>query len=133
MLHPVVKDAVNPFKKTLSVIQASGNLLSTSIALINMGDSHKKLKHHKKAEDCYNRAIKIARKLKVKYYLCGYIFSKADLYYILKKYDKAVELSREAQAIAKEIKDSSTIFDCEVLQNRIKYEMAKRILQYAKR
>jgi tetratricopeptide (TPR) repeat protein len=77
------------------------------------------LKDPARAEEYYDQAIAIARELQLKYYLCSYLHSKADLKFSQNDLPGTESLAGEALAIAREINVPDIAFRCRVLQSDI--------------
>ncbi|MEW6685678.1 MAG: tetratricopeptide repeat protein [Candidatus Edwardsbacteria bacterium] len=90
-----------------------------SITLSYMGALYKLKKDCLKAEDYYKQAIAIARELQLRYYLGGYLFELADIYFEMNRIDDTIAINSEAVEMAKEIGDDHTIFSCQKLAAKI--------------
>jgi len=71
------------------------------------------------AEDHYLRAIEIGRQCNMKYYLCGFLFNLAQLYYELSRHDEADRFNLLAGEMAAGIGESETLNDSRILGFRI--------------
>jgi len=71
------------------------------------------------AEELYLKAIEIGRQCNMKYYLCGFLFNLAQLYYELSKFDEANRYNQQAGEMAAGIGESGTLNDSRILGFRI--------------
>ncbi len=88
--------------------------------LSDLGNLNKKKQNSEKAVEFYGKAITILRELEMKFALCECLHQQASQCFQLERIEEASSLNREALLIAEEIKRAATIFNCKLLNLKIK-------------
>ena len=110
--------AMIQYKQYLSLKEELGDLRGMSIALAKIGSA---FSHEKKYADALmylDKAISIGRRLDLKFYLCWYLHTKAEIHYVLKDYEMAVLANDEALHIPEGYPDAlfnSAILKCKLI------------------
>ncbi len=96
-----------------------------SVALINLGDIYKIFNNFEMADKCYNEAISIAERIKLKIYMPYYYLTKSDLAFQQGEHEKCLEYSQKGIKVSEDIKDMALIFDLRVSALKAEYYIAE--------
>ncbi|MBP5591592.1 tetratricopeptide repeat protein [bacterium] len=96
-------EAKSLIEDQLSIATELGIRRHIALAHLILGNIAKKELDYNKSEEHYLQAIAIAKELNANNILCEFLFEYADLLFRTKRYDKAMELSKEAGKIIVEV------------------------------
>ncbi len=108
------RSALECYSRAMTLDDKLGNQDGKSVALSNIASVYKLQGDYDSGAQYYDRAIKIAREINIKFYLCSYLYEKAELLYLAGK-KGARGLNREALQIAVKAGRSDIVFNAEIL------------------
>ncbi|MBN2789969.1 MAG: tetratricopeptide repeat protein [Candidatus Delongbacteria bacterium] len=112
--------AMQNYQKNLQIFEELGDKEGISLTTSNIGNIYFANKDYSKAIEYYDRAIKIGRELRINYYLCSYLYYKANTLYKLKD-PSAIALNDEAAKLSKEVEREESIFKTKVLKYKLEF------------
>ena len=110
------EEAESLIEDQLAIATELGIRRHVAFAHIILGNIAKKRLGYDKAEEHYHQAIAIAKELDANNILCEFLFEYADLLFRTKRYDKAMELSKEAGKLIVEVNRKDLQFKNTLLQ-----------------
>lgn len=96
------------------------NKIEIAHCIFNIGEVNMIQNESAKALENFDLAISAVRKLGIKYYLCSFLFRKAEALFELKNLKDAETLNTEAHEIAEEIKRKDIVLKTEALTKSLK-------------
>ncbi|MCK4358628.1 MAG: tetratricopeptide repeat protein, partial [Candidatus Cloacimonetes bacterium] len=117
--------ALECYERSLKIADELGDKKRISIAVENMGIVYSEKGDYDKAMQCYDKAIFIGKELGIKIVLSEYLIDKAELLFLLKKFDESKIINEEGFQIAQEVKEKNNIFRAKVLSAKIDFALAK--------
>jgi tetratricopeptide (TPR) repeat protein len=135
-------EAISCYQRCLVLSEQLQYQESIGVTLGNLGSVHRSMKDYVKAEECFDRAITICRELHLKYYLCDYLYNKAELCTELGRNEDAGRLINEvrqhmdgSQAEQREIISQCALLEAAILfrtNPMAAIEKARSLLQEAR-
>ncbi|PID26924.1 MAG: hypothetical protein CR982_07700 [Candidatus Cloacimonadota bacterium] len=114
------------FNMMLEKSKQAGNRQLTSVAYANIADIYKNIVKYKLALEYYDYAIKISKNIDDKYYLCSFIYEKAELLFLQKDLDSAQKLGKKAYKLACDVERGDIIFDSWLFVKKLDFIRSKR-------
>jgi len=113
-------NAMKYYEEQKQICLEIGDKSGYSMAVGNMGNVYIGKCDYDNAIKSYEKAMQVCRELGNKYYLCGYLNSKAKLlFHIMNRIDESKFLNDETLKIAIEIGRQDMIFEATVLKHKI--------------
>ena len=113
------------FNKQLKISKQFNDKIGIVIGINSKGIIYYLLGNNKRAMEFLNESILLSRELKSKYYLCSFLYDKANLLDKLNKND-AKFVNNEALNIALEINRSDVVFNCKILSLKIYFKTIEK-------
>lgn len=117
--------ALEHFLMRFSIARQMGNRFSMAVAANNIAVVSKYAGLYGQAEQYYRQAIATAREIGAGGYLPGYLYSYADLLYILGRYEESAVANNEALDLLAASKDSDDWFQSQVLNAKLMAQIDK--------
>ena len=118
--------AMECYKKYLKLAEELGDKEGISIALDHVGSIYFEKGKFKESIDCYDRAIELGRELNIKYYLCSYLYFKANAMYMLND-PNAYAVNEEALRLSIEVDRTEGVFLSTVLREKLGFMISDNI------
>ena len=115
-------EARENFERQLAISKKLGDKFLESVAYGDLGQVYEALGQKREALQNYSLAIEIQNNQDIKYYLCYYLFARAQVYFDLKQFLPALEDTASARAIAGEIGREEVLFKVRLLEALLKAE-----------
>ena len=112
--------AMECYRRRIEIAEEMGDRRSVGTAIGNLATIYKALGQLDRALDAFNQAIQMMRTLGIKYNLCSFLDEQSDLFLQMGRIDEARQCNQEALAIAEEYKYAEMIFNCRLMQARLK-------------
>jgi len=111
--------AVSCYLKKLKVAEELNDRGEISLAYGNLGSVYKDQGNYSLAMNCFDKAITIGKELGIKFYLCSFLYKKAELLYTIQNYADAGEINQKAGILAKEVNRKDIIFKSSVIEFKL--------------
>ncbi|MCK5760191.1 MAG: tetratricopeptide repeat protein, partial [Candidatus Delongbacteria bacterium] len=118
--------AMECYKKYLKLAEELGDKEGISIALDHVGSIYFEKGKYQNSIDCYNRSIELGRELNIKYYLCSYLYFKANAMYMLND-TNAYSVNEEALELSLEVDRKEGVFLSTVLKEKLGFMISEEI------
>ena len=115
------KKAMECHQQKIKLAEELKDKLGISLASFDIGNIYQKFKDYQQAEEYYNKAIALTIELKLENLRCRFTYHKADLYFVLQKWDKANKLNETVYNIAKETTQEEILFNSKLLSVKIEF------------
>lgn len=111
--------AMHYYQHSLAIKEVVGDRIGISITLANKGSVHWALEQKEQALVCFDQAIKIGQEIEAKYYLCYFLYCKAEMLLESGETAQAREHNDAALAMALDINSPGDIFNSRILKAHI--------------
>ena len=120
------KEAMKYYEESLEISKELGFKEGISQVTSNMGNIYGYTNQHEKAIECYEIAIRIGKEIGIKFDLAHFYIEKADLMFLLKKFDEAKSLNNEGLIIAVELAYDEYILKSKILASKIEFVIGEK-------
>jgi predicted ATPase len=107
------------FERAIRLDEWTGNFSGVTISSMHMGNTSKRMAQYIRAEAWYDRAIMNLRQESRPALLSECLYQKADLFFILERFEEARTLNRQAGSLAEQHKLQDTLFSTRILTGKL--------------